>query len=131
MQEADYFTLIAKAKDQSNTEYIRKEDLEEAYRSMGLPETEEKVSNMIAAADAEVAQRKAIAAAEVTVAQRKAAGRPSSRYAGVHWVEERRLWVARITHEGWIHHLGLFAAEEAAAGAVDDATRQLRGGEPR
>ena len=53
MQEADYFTLIAKAKDQSNTEYIRKEDLEEAYRSMGLPETEEKVSNMIAAADAD------------------------------------------------------------------------------
>eukprot|EP00939_MAST-03C_sp_MAST-3C-sp1_P003227 g3227.t1 len=53
MQEADYFTLIAKAKDKNNTQYIRKEDLDAAYRSMGLPETEEKLSNMIMAADAD------------------------------------------------------------------------------
>ena len=70
-----------------------------------------------------------MAAAEATVAQRRAAGQPSSLYVGVSWATERCRWLASIWHEGRAQHLGLFAEEEAAARAFDDAARRLRGDE--
>ena len=63
------------------------------------------------------------------MAQRRAAGQPSSLYVGVSWAAERCRWLASIWHEGRAQHLGLFAEEEAAARAFDDAARRLRGDE--
>ncbi len=36
-------------------------------------------------------------------------------------------WMARIKHEGRLHHLGYFLEEEAAARAFDEGARRLRG----
>eukprot|EP01045_Picozoa_sp_COSAG04_P008485 COSAG04_NODE_471_length_13830_cov_4.905251_2_plen_199_part_00 len=75
----------------------------------------------------EQADEDVVAAAEATVAQRRAAGQPASRYVGVSWFKPERRWRAEIYHEGWTQILGRFAEEEAAARAFDEAARRLRG----
>ena len=66
-------------------------------------------------------------AAEAVVAQRRAAGQASSTYVGVSWFKRERRWWAKILHENRSQILGLFAEEEVAARAYDDAARRLRG----
>ena len=68
-----------------------------------------------------------VAKAEATVAQRRAAGQPSSPHVGVSWLKRERRWLAQIRHQGQQQHLGRFSEEEAAAQAVDDATNKLKG----
>ena len=46
-------------------------------------------------------------------------GQYSSKYAGVHWHESRRRWVARAWINGKYHYIGLFTTEEAAKAARD------------
>jgi hypothetical protein len=59
---------------------------------------------------------------------RNSAGQPcSSRFKGVYWATERKVWRARITVDGKARFLGRFHDEIAAAEAYDEAARELFG----
>ena len=49
----------------------------------------------------------------------------TSRFAGVSWHKASRKWLAKIRHGGKPQRLGLFAADEDAARAVEARAREL------
>lgn len=51
----------------------------------------------------------------------------SSRFKGVHWNNKLGKWQAEIQRRGRFEHLGLFAQEEAAAAAYDQAAKEQFG----
>lgn len=55
----------------------------------------------------------------------------SSRFRGVIWVKRLGCWRARITVDGELRHLGLFADEEEAAKTYDHAARAAFGGKAK
>ena len=54
-------------------------------------------------------------------------GKRLSRYLGVTWHSQRRLWQASIKVKSRILYLGFFPDERAAARAYDQAARQYKG----
>ena len=55
-------------------------------------------------------------------------GKPTkSRYKGVVWDWRLRTWVARITNQGKVRHIGVFRDEISAAEAYDDCSFELHG----
>jgi hypothetical protein len=61
------------------------------------------------------------------LARRQFKERTTSRFRGVWWAEARKVWLARITVERRIHHLGEFSDEVSAAQAYDRTARRLLG----
>jgi G3E family GTPase len=53
--------------------------------------------------------------------QKRKAEQPTSRYRGVAWVEQRKMWLAFINKDGKTVHLGLHPHEEDAARHYDRA----------
>lgn len=51
----------------------------------------------------------------------------SGRYKGVHFAKKNKSWVAQITKDYKIKHLGTFATEEEAARAYNVASKELHG----
>lgn len=51
--------------------------------------------------------------------------RSKSRVLGVSWKKASRKWVARVRHEGKLHHVGLFDTIEAASYAVTTRRNEL------
>ena len=68
---------------------------------------------------------------EATVAQncynRRLRSDARSAYKGITWVPRNNRWIARITVDGKVRHLGTFRSEIAAALAYDDAAMKLHG----
>ena len=61
---------------------------------------------------------------EATVAKRQVVGQPTSHYIGVSWCKDRRKWQAQIGHNSKVHHLGLFANEEAVCVVCGERIRE-------